>query len=75
MLHEDIEKVVFSEEQIQSRIAEMAKQITEDYKDAKEEIYCVAILKGAVMFYTDLVRRLELPRRPTTDSSRARTIR
>ena len=61
MLHEDIEKVVFSEEQIQNRIAEMAKQITEDYKDAQEEIYCVAILKGAVMFYTDLVRRLELP--------------
>ena len=61
MLHEDIEKVVFSEEQIQKRIAEMAKQITEDYKDAQEEIYCVGILKGAVMFYTDLVRRLELP--------------
>ena len=61
MLHEDIEKVVFSEEQIQQRIAEMAKEITEDYKDVKEDIFCVAIMKGAVMFYTDLLRKLELP--------------
>lgn len=61
MLHEDIEKVVFSEEQIQNRIAEMAKEITEDYKDVKEDIFCVAIMKGAVMFYTDLLRKLELP--------------
>ena len=38
MLHEDIEKVVFSEEQIQNRIAEMAKEITEDYKDVKEDV-------------------------------------
>ena len=59
MLHEDIEKVVFSEEQLQKRIKEMAKEITEDYKDVKEDIYCVAILKGAVMFYTDLLRHLE----------------
>ncbi|MBQ1808965.1 MAG: hypoxanthine phosphoribosyltransferase, partial [Selenomonas sp.] len=61
MLHEDIEKVVFTEEQIQTRIAELAKEITNDYKDAKEDIYCVGILKGAVMFYTDLLRKLELP--------------
>ena len=61
MMRDDIEKVVFSEEQIQEKIVELGRQITEDYKDVKEEIYCVGILKGAVNFYTDLVQKIDLP--------------
>ena len=60
-MNEDIEKVVFSEEELKKRIAELGKEITEDYKDVKETIYCVGILKGAVVFYTDLVRNINLP--------------
>ena len=60
-MNEDIEKVVFSEEELKKRIAELGKEITEDYKDAEETIYCVGILKGAVVFYTDLVRSINLP--------------
>ena len=45
-MNEDIEKVVFSEEELKKRIAELGKEITEDYKDAEETIYCVGILKG-----------------------------
>ena len=61
MMNDDIEKVVYSEEQLQAKVAELGRQITEDYKDVKEEIYCVGILKGAVTFYTDLVRQIDLP--------------
>ena len=61
MMNDDIEKVVYSEETLQAKIAELGRQITEDYKDVKEEIFCVGILKGAVMFYTDLVRQIDLP--------------
>ena len=60
-MNQDIEKVVYTQEQLQARIAEMGAQITEDYKDCKEEIFCVGILKGAVMFYTDLLRQIKLP--------------
>lgn len=60
-MNADIEKVVFSEEELKKRIAELGKEITEDYKDVKETIYCVGILKGAVVFYTDLVRNINLP--------------
>lgn len=60
-MNEDIEKIVFSEEELKKRIAELGKEITEDYKDAEETIYCVGILKGAVVFYTDLVRSINLP--------------
>ena len=61
MIKEDIEKVVFTEEEIRAKIRELGQRITEDYKDAKETIYCVGILKGAVVFYTDLVREIDLP--------------
>ena len=61
MIKEDIEKVVFTEEEIRAKIRELGQRITEDYKDAKDTIYCVGILKGAVVFYTDLVREIDLP--------------
>ena len=61
MIKEDIKKVVFTEEEIRAKIRELGQRITEDYKDAKETIYCVGILKGAVVFYTDLVREIDLP--------------
>ena len=34
-MNADIEKVVFSEEELKKRIAELGKEITEDYKDVK----------------------------------------
>lgn len=56
MMKDDIAKVYFTEEELQAKVRELGRQITEDYKDAKEDIYCVGILKGASVFYTDLVR-------------------
>ncbi len=61
MMKDDITSVLFSENQIQERIAEIAKQIEDDYRDVKGDIYCIGILKGAVVFYTDLMRRINLP--------------
>lgn len=61
MMKDDIAKVYFTEEELQAKVRELGRQITEDYKDAKEDIYCVGILKGASVFYTDLVRAINLP--------------
>lgn len=51
--------ILYTEEQIQKRIKETAQKINEYYKG--EEIYAVCVLKGAVMFATDLVKNLEMP--------------
>jgi len=51
-------KVLISEEQLQSRLDELAAEITRDYRDKCPVIVCV--LKGAVIFMADLVRRLDL---------------
>ena len=50
-------KVLISEEALQKRIEELAEAISQDYRDRKPVLVCV--LKGAVVFVADLVRRLE----------------
>ena len=52
-------KVLFSEEQIQKRIKELAIEMNEFYEG--EEVYAVCVLKGAVMFAADLVKYLNMP--------------
>lgn len=61
MMNDDIAKVVFTEEQLKAKVKELGQQITTDYQDEQEEIFCVGILKGASVFYTDLVREINLP--------------
>ncbi|MBR3358450.1 MAG: hypoxanthine phosphoribosyltransferase [Solobacterium sp.] len=55
----DIEKVLFTEEQIQAKVAELGRQITTDYSD--EDLIVVGILKGAGIFMSDLIRRIDGP--------------
>lgn len=61
MMDEDIERICFTEAALKAKVAELGKRISEDYKDAEETVYCVGILKGAVVFYTDLVRSITIP--------------
>jgi hypoxanthine phosphoribosyltransferase len=58
-LDADIEATVISAEQINERIAELAKEIDAAY--AGREPMLVGVLKGAVMFMSDLARALERP--------------
>lgn len=58
-IHEDVERILITQDQIQERIKEMAAQINEDYKGEMLEV--VTVLKGGVMFAVDLMRALDLP--------------
>ena len=51
-------KVLINEKTLKTRITQMAKEITKDYKGKELTIIC--ILKGAVYFFTDLSRRIKL---------------
>ena len=58
--HDDIAKVLISEEQIKQRIAELGAELRKDYADVEGEIVLICILKGAVMFFADLARAMDL---------------
>lgn len=53
----DISEILLSEEQIQSKVKELAAQLSKDY-EGKDPIF-VGVLKGVVMFYADFVKNFE----------------
>jgi len=55
--HNDIDYVLYSEEQIQARVKELGAMITEDYRGKNPIVVC--ILKGASFFFVDLCRELK----------------
>ena len=59
VLDADIDDVLVSTDQIREKIAELAKQIDDDYAD--REPLLVGVLKGAAMFMSDLARALDRP--------------
>ena len=57
-LTKNIEKTLITKEQINTRIKELAKQISEDYRD--KNLLMIGVLKGSVVFMTDLMRELSI---------------
>jgi len=58
-MHKDIQKVLISEEEIAKRVKELGTQLTEEYKG--KDLMVVGILKGCMLFLSDLVRAIDLP--------------
>lgn len=58
-LHNDIERVLISELEINKLVKNMADKINEDYKN--EELVIVVILRGSMIFASDLIRHLKMP--------------
>lgn len=52
-------KPLFTPEQIQARVKELADRISEDYSG--KDLLVIGILKGAFMFFSDLVRAIKVP--------------
>ncbi|WP_395309678.1 hypoxanthine phosphoribosyltransferase [Mycobacterium sp. AMU20-3851] len=59
----DIKSVLLSEEEVKAKTAELAERIAADYRDGAgaEDLLLITVLKGAVMFVTDLARAIPVP--------------
>src|SRR5260370_40183019 len=55
----DVAEVLLTEEMIQDKIRELAKRITDDYRD--RDLLLVGVLKGAFILMSDLARQIPLP--------------
>ena len=61
-MHEDVSRIIFSEQELADRVAEMGAAITRDYASVADEgIVLVSVLRGAAIFMADLCRRIDLP--------------
>lgn len=58
-MHQDVEKILVTEEELNAIAHRLAKQITKDYEGKK--LLLVGVLKGSVYFFTDLTRYIDLP--------------
>ncbi|WP_282709227.1 hypoxanthine phosphoribosyltransferase [Ligilactobacillus sp. Marseille-Q7487] len=56
-MNNDIKEVLYSQEEIQAVTKKLGEQLTKDYQDKKPLVVC--ILKGAVLFMTDIVRQMD----------------
>jgi hypoxanthine phosphoribosyltransferase len=55
-----LDKVLIEEHTLQKRIHELGQQITQDY-DGKQDLLLICVLKGGVLFLTDLMRSIDIP--------------
>lgn len=57
-MHKDFEKILFTREDLEKIVKNMADRINNDYGD--QEIVVVVVLKGSIIFTADLVRKLTM---------------
>ena len=59
ILRKDIERILFTKEEIAEKVKDLANQIKREYSDKNPLILC--ILKGSLIFTSDLMRELDFP--------------
>ena len=58
-MHDDILKVLLTQEELREKVKELGRQITQDYQ--VKNLMIVTVLKGAVVFLADLMREIDVP--------------
>lgn len=63
-VHKDIKEILYAEEEIKARVAEIGGALTDKYSaiaDAGEGVVLISVLRGAAIFMADLARATEIP--------------
>ena len=58
-MHNDIQEILLTEEQIQNKVKELGEILTAEYADKNPII--VGVLKGVAIFYADMIRQIKVP--------------
>lgn len=58
-MHQDVEQILVTEEELNKIAHRLASQITKDYEGKK--LLLIGVLKGSIYFFTDLSRYIDLP--------------
>lgn len=57
----DIEHVLLSEQDLKETVSRIGREICRDYKDSRNPLILVSVLKGSVVFMGDLMRAIDIP--------------
>ena len=58
-MHNDIQEILLTEEQIHAKVRELGEILTAEYADKNPII--VGVLKGVAIFYADMIREIKVP--------------
>ena len=58
---EDCERILFSEAELDAMTTRIARQIEDTYRDSPRQLVLVVILKGSLIFASDLMRKIRIP--------------
>ena len=61
MWNKDIEKVLISEAELDKVVSRLADEINRDYRDSDKRVVLLCILKGSIIFMSDLMKKLHIP--------------
>ncbi len=59
-MHDDVQEILFTEQQLKDRVAQLGKEISRDYA-GKEPVLLVSVLRGSYIFMADLSRAMDIP--------------
>ncbi len=57
----DVKEILINEEELSSIVAKLGKRITDEYKSSDKPLVVIVILKGSLIFASDLIRKIEMP--------------
>lgn len=60
-MNNDIESILLDEKQLDTIITGLAKKIENDYKSSNKKLVLICILKGSLMFTSELMKKLDMP--------------
>ena len=60
-MHNDIKKILFSENELKEMVKKIGKQISDDFRNSDKKLLLVCILKGSLIFTSDLMRAIDIP--------------
>ena len=61
MWNADVERVLISEEELDTIVGRLADRINNDYKNSEKRVVLLCILKGSIIFMSDLMKKLHIP--------------
>ncbi len=60
-MNKDVERILVTEDEIREITKNLGEQITAEYRDSKKPLVVIVILKGSLIFASDLIRQIDLP--------------